>query len=243
MSRSRELVKVDLLGATFRAWSDRAQYQEEIVTTPDGRSFTVPFCGRYTPVRFKLQDGRVFCGRYTVNCLLAYGYSLGVRWTLIEVPDTGEVVHHGPHSIVHLDLAPSRTARPPELEPWGDEQAAAPASGTETPNPATPLRRENRKVKVNRDGKVPTVTLEDGVTYAVSPEGAAVVEILIRNSPKLVTYREMTESSPIFEHQDPQKVGRDIIDKLAEAIRDRIKREPGKGCTWLDGLADPDSVL
>src|SRR5262249_19649259 len=35
--------------------------------------------------------------------------------------------------------------------------------------------------KVNRNEKNPTVTLEDGVTYAVSPEGAAVVDILIRN--------------------------------------------------------------
>jgi hypothetical protein len=85
--------------------------------------------------------------------------------------------------------------------------------------------------KVNRGGEQPSVTLEDGVTYAVSLEGAAVVDILIRNSPRLITYRQMTTLDSILEHQNAEKIGRDIIDRLPEPIRVRIRREPGKGCS------------
>jgi hypothetical protein len=75
--------------------------------------------------------------------------------------------------------------------------------------------------------------LEDGVTYSVTPEGAAVVDILIRNAPAPTTYQQIKQSDRIFEHQSAAKIGRDIIDKLPEPIRRRIKRAPGKGCTWI----------
>jgi hypothetical protein len=88
--------------------------------------------------------------------------------------------------------------------------------------------------KVNQDKDDPTVTLEDGVARSVSPEGAAVVDILIRNAPRLITYRQMTQD-PILRDQNPTKIGRDIIDKLPKPVRARIQRDPGKGCIWFDG--------
>jgi hypothetical protein len=98
--------------------------------------------------------------------------------------------------------------------------------------PALPEGKE-RRVKVNRAGKQPTVTLEDGITYEVSPEGAAVVDILTRKAPETITYRQMRNLDSILQHQRAEKIGRDIIDRLPEPIRRRIKRAPGKGCTWI----------
>jgi hypothetical protein len=94
-------------------------------------------------------------------------------------------------------------------------------------------KEKHGQVIVNRSGKTPTVTLEDGVAYSVSPGGAAVVNILINNAPRLITYRQMTELDPVLEHQDPSKIGRDIINRLPEPIRVRIERKVGKGCTWI----------
>jgi hypothetical protein len=129
------------------------------------------------------------------------------------------------------------------LSHWQAPAGSAPPPQGDVQAPVVPGDEKKGPVLVNRNGNQPTVTLEDGVCYVVTPEGAAVVDILIRNAPRTITYSEMTQLDSVLEHQCAGKIGRDVIDKLPEPIRSRIKREPGKGCTWLDGLADPDSVL
>src|SRR5262245_5967383 len=113
MSRLGKPTELDLLGSALHVSPDRAQYQEEVAYTQDGRAYTVPRCGRFTPVRFQLEDGRTFFGRYTADGLQVLECGLGVRVTLVELPDSGEVLPRRPNTIVQLHLPASRAAARP----------------------------------------------------------------------------------------------------------------------------------
>jgi hypothetical protein len=128
MSRSGELVKVDLLGARYRVGEDRGQYQEDIVHTQDGRGFIVKKCGLYTPVWFELPDGLVFSGRYAAGAFQTFECGLGRVVTLVEesVHDVG--FRRVANQIPQVFLPASETAvGPPEGEPAAGQGAGGPA--------------------------------------------------------------------------------------------------------------------
>jgi hypothetical protein len=79
-----------------------------------------------------------------------------------------------------------------------------------------------------------SVTLEDGREFLVTPEQAAVIDVLVKAYRGSVTYAEMTKRSPLLEHQNAGKIGRDLIRKMPRDLRDRIDRTRGKGCLWIN---------
>jgi hypothetical protein len=114
------------------------------------------------------------------------------------------------------------------------EQKQALFQDTE-PKPVPPrVPKAPSKVVVNwaGNGQESSVTIDDK-TFMVSLEGAVVVDILTRRAPAPVTFLQMTKIAPTLQHQDPSKIGRDIINKLPNEIRARIQRKRGSGCTWI----------
>jgi hypothetical protein len=118
---------------------ERGQYREDIVHTQDGRGFIAPKCGRYTPVWFELQDGRVFYGRYAAGAFQTFECGLGRVITLVEgsVGDVGfrQVANQIPWEFLP---AAGTAAGPREGEPAAtgvDDSGTVPAGAPQAPPP------------------------------------------------------------------------------------------------------------
>jgi hypothetical protein len=117
-------------------------------------------------------------------------------------------------------------------------QTAKPTSGAGIDGKPSPRRRPNNPCGVTiiwaYTDEMASVTLEDGREFLVTPEQAAVIDVLVKAYLGSVTYAEMTKRSPLLVHQNAGKIGRDLIDKMPKDLRDRIDRTQGKGCQWIN---------
>lgn len=102
-------------------------------------------------------------------------------------------------------------------------------------------RSDQLEVKPGSGGRA-TVTL-NGIRYDVTAEQAAVMKAVFSHRPAQITNKQIVGSDPLLEHQNPSKVRRDIINKMPDELKAKIKSQAGKGSVWLEGLSDPDFVL